>query len=114
MDHEEFKNCLKILEGKSGWFIRKENHLFAKLDCLERLKRTGGPTSIPALARFLKDEVEAIRLKTAEVIVALSDELKSQRDVYDCLRYFPVEKVDLQYFRDALPADVAVKADRIG
>ncbi|WP_276368691.1 HEAT repeat domain-containing protein [Chryseolinea sp. H1M3-3] len=108
MDYAEYNKCIEILRLKPKWFGTDEN-IPMKLDCLETFRSKGSPSNIHALIPFLKSNDEIFRQRTAGVITSLFDKLKSQNQLYDSLKYLPVDVSDVDFFSKSFPRDVSVK-----
>src|SRR3954463_2612184 len=96
MNYDEYSACIKILQKKPGWFGKDD--VEAKLDCLETFRLKGTPSDIHALISFLRDDNKVISLRTAEVIVSLSDKIKSLSQLYDSLKYVSIALPDLDFY----------------
>lgn len=107
MDYNEYNICIEVLQNKPKWFFRQDN-IRLKLECLEKFNANGTPANIQALISSLKDGDESVRLRTAEVILALFRKLKSQNQLYESLKYLPIEKGDIDYYRNNFTTSVAV------
>lgn len=108
MDYKEYNACLEILKAKPGWFGKEENFK-SKLECLETFRAKGAPTNTHALVPFLKNNNEILRHRTAEVITSLFDKLKSHNQLYDSLKYVPIDVSDVDFFSKSFPSDISVK-----
>lgn len=108
MDYAEYNKCIGILNAKPKWFGQDENHSL-KLDCLEAFRAKGSPSNIHALIPFLKSKDETFRQRTAEVTTSLFDKLKSQSQLYDSLKYVPIDVSDIDFFSKTFPPDISVK-----
>ena len=107
MHYQEFNTCIEILKNKPGWFFQQDN-IEPKLECLEKIKSDGIPSNIHGLVPFLRDENQNIRLKTAEVIIALFRKLNSQNQWYDSLKYLPINNSDVDSFLNNYSGDISV------
>lgn len=108
MTYAEYNKCIAILNAKPKWFGQDDNRSF-KLDCLEAFRAKGSPSNIHALIPFLKSKDETFRQRTAEVITSLFDKLKSQNQLYDSLKYVPIDVSDIDFFSKTFPPDISVK-----
>lgn len=105
MDYIEFNKCVEILRDKPKWFFQKDN-LAQKLECLDNFKTAGTTSNISFLIEFLKDSNSTIQLKTAETIIHLYQQLKSQNELYDSLKYVNIEKADINYYKTVFEPDI--------
>lgn len=109
MDFKEYNVCLEIRKAKPRWFGREEN-LESKLECLETFKAKGSPSNIHVLIPFLKnDNNKILQRRTAEVIISLFDRLKSQNQLYDSLKYIPINVLDVDFFNKTFPRDISAR-----
>ena len=108
MNYTEYNKCIEILRSKPKWFGGDEN-LPMKLGCLETFQSKGSPSNIHGLIPFLKSSNEVISQRTAEVIVMLFEKLKSQNQLYDSLKYLPIEVSDIDFFNRNFTKDISVK-----
>jgi HEAT repeat protein len=108
MEYTEYNKCIEILKSKPKWFGVDEN-IAMKLECLATFQSKGSPSNIHALIPFLKSSNEVIRQRTAEVIVMLFEKLKSQNQLYDSLKYLPIEVSDIDFFNRNFTKDISVK-----
>ncbi|HEX6226393.1 MAG TPA: HEAT repeat domain-containing protein [Chryseolinea sp.] len=108
MDYAEYNKCIEILGARPKWFGTDDN-IPLKLDCLETFRSKGSPSNIHALIPFLKSNNEIFRQRTAEVIISLFDKLKSQNQLYDSLKYVPIDVSDVDFFSKSFPSDISVK-----
>jgi HEAT repeat protein len=108
MDFKEYNSCIEILKSKSAWF-GKEQNVKAKLECLDTFRSKGSPSNIHALIPFLKNNNEIIRQRAAEVITSLFNKLKSQNQLYDSLKYIPIDVSDIDFFCKTFSPDISVK-----
>ena len=65
-------------------------------------------SNIHELVPFIRDENQNIRLKTAEVIIALFRKLNSQNQWYDSLKYLPINNSDVDSFLNNYSGDISV------
>jgi len=108
MTYAEYNKCIAILNAKPKWFGQDDNRSL-KLDCLEAFRAKGSPSNIHALIPFLKSKDETFRQRTAEVITSLFDKLKSQNQLYDSLKYVPIDVSDIDFFSKTFSPDISVK-----
>jgi HEAT repeat protein len=107
MSYDEYNTCITILQKKTGWFAKDD--LKAKLECLETFRLKGTPSDIHGILPFLRDDNEAISLRTAEVIASLSDKIKSLNQLYDSLKYLSISISDVDFYIARFRTDLAIK-----
>src|ERR1019366_1318107 len=98
MDNQEYNKCIEILRGRPKWFFQKDN-IDQKLKCLETFKNKGTPSDISFLVEFLKDSNSNIRAKSAETIIHLYQQLKSQNELYESLKYIKIDIADINHYK---------------
>lgn len=108
MGYAEYNKCIEVLKSKPKWFGANENNSM-KLECLATFQSKGSPSNIHALIPFLKGSNEVIKQRTAEVIVMLFEKLKSQNQLYDSLKYLPIDVSDIDFFNRNFTKDISAK-----
>lgn len=105
MDYQEFNKCVEILRDRPKWFFQRDN-LAQKIECLDQFKVAGTPSNISFLVEFLKNDNETVRTKAAEAIIHLYQQLKSQNELYESLKYVGIEKADINFYKPTFSPDI--------
>jgi len=107
MDYEEYNRYCEIL---NTWRldISREDNISIKLETLEKFGATGGSITIHFLFKFLRDDHEEIRQRTAELVAKLFDRLKSRNQLYESLKYLSISGADVQFYSRAFSADASI------
>ncbi|MEI9918933.1 MAG: hypothetical protein WDO14_09025 [Bacteroidota bacterium] len=79
------------------------------MESLETFRLKGKPSDIHGILPFLREDNEAISLRTAEVIASLSDKIKSLNQLYDSLKYLSISISDVDFYIARFRADLAIK-----
>jgi HEAT repeat protein len=104
MDYQELKKCIEIFQDKPKWFIQEDN-LDEKLKCLDTFKEKATPKDISTLIGFIKGNHVSVQIKIADIIIYLFQQLKSQNELYDCLKYVDIEESDLNDYKTIFSSD---------
>ena len=107
MNYEEYNRYCEILKT---WRpdISKEDNISIKLETLEKFRATGRSIAIHFLFKFLRDDHDEIRQRTADVVTTLFDSLKSRNQLYESLKYLSISVADVSFYGRAFLAGASI------
>lgn len=108
MEYQQLNECLSILRRKENWLSLKDN-LEQKLQCLEIIRINATASYIWVLFEFLKDKNNIIRIRTAETIIHLFKRLKSQTELYECLKHISINITDIASYKVEFAPDIYLR-----
>jgi HEAT repeat protein len=103
----EYNMCMSVLSFEPQWF--QSDRIGEKLECLEKFRADGNPSSIALLESYLSHSNDRIRNTTASVIIELFEKLKSQNELYDSLRQIRIHRHRVATYQTLFNPDVVVK-----